>query len=330
MKTPTLRHDWAVDEVLTLYRSPFPELLFQAQCVHRASFDPTEIQLSTLLSIKTGGCPEDCGYCSQSVHHHTDLTPTALMHPQEVIAAARHASAAGATRFCMGAAWSRPRDRDLGTLQQMVSGVKALGMETCLTAGMLSEPQARALKAAGLDYYNHNLDTSPGYYGAIVSTRTYAERLETLANARRAGLSLCSGGILGMGESDEDRVALLVELANLPQHPESVPINMLVRVEGTPLYGARPLDPLDLVRSVAVARILMPRSVVRLSAGRADLSDELHALAFLAGANSIFYGERLLTTDNADADRDCSLLARLGLRAQAANASHGEGHTVAR
>lgn len=318
MTIAALRHDWRVEEVLPLYRSPLVDLLFQAQGIHRAHFDPCEVQLSTLLSIKTGACPEDCAYCSQSAHHHTDLSPTALMDPDLVVKAAEQARAAGATRFCMGAAWRRPRERDLPVLARMVSGVKALGLETCLTLGTLSEPQARTLKAAGLDFYNHNLDTSPSFYRRVVTTRTYVERLATLANVRRAGLSVCSGGILGMGETAEDRVALLVELANLPQHPESVPLNMLVQVEGTPLFGTSPLDPLELVRTIAVARILMPRSVVRLSAGRDALSDELHALAFLAGANSIFYGDRLLTTDNAPTGRDRSLLERLGLRPQLA------------
>ena len=309
-----LRHDWIHEEATAIYTSPFLDLLYQAQAIHRARFDPHEIQLSTLISIKTGGCSEDCAYCSQSVHHHTTLEPTALLATGSVIAAARRAQDAGATRFCMGAAWRRPKDRDMPALVEMVRGVKALGMETCLTLGMLSEAQARTLRAAGLDFYNHNLDTSPAYYGRVVTTRTYTDRLKTLAHVRAAGLAVCSGGILGMGESVDDRVGLVVQLANLPVHPESVPINMLVQIEGTPLFGTTPLHPFDLVRTIALARILMPRSTIRLSAGRDTLSDESHALAFLAGANSVFYGDRLLTTDNADAHRDEQLFGRLGLR----------------
>ena len=316
MTDETLRHDWSLEEALAIYRIPLSSLLHRAQTVHRRHFDPEEVQLSTLLSIKTGGCPEDCAYCSQSVHHHTDLAPAALLKPETVVAEAARARSQGATRFCMGAAWREPRDRDIPVLAEMVRGVKALGMETCLTLGMLSESQARALKEAGLDYYNHNLDTSPGFYDQIVTTRTYADRLETLENARAAGLSLCSGGILGLGESQEDRVELVRQLANLPVHPESVPINLLVQVEGTPLHGTAPLHPFELVRTIALARILMPRSSIRLSAGRAGMSDELHALAFLAGANSIFSGENLLTTGNAGDARDRDLLARLGLHAR--------------
>jgi biotin synthase len=323
--TDELRHDWARREALGIYHSPFSELLYRAHSTHRAHFDPLEIQLSTLLSIRSGGCPEDCGYCSQSAHHHTDLQPSALLAPETVVETARRAKAAGATRFCMGAAWRQPRDRDLPALVAMVQGVKAIGMETCLTAGMLTAAQAQTLKAAGLDYYNHNLDTSPEFYGNVVSTRTYADRLATLDHARRAGLALCSGGIVGMGEGAEDRVGLLLQLANLPVHPESVPVNLLVQVEGTPLFGTAPLDPLDLVRTVALARILMPRSMIRLSAGRDRMSDELHALAFFAGANSIFHGERLLTTDNAGADRDRGLFARLGLRASVGRAAPSGG-----
>jgi biotin synthase len=321
-----LRHDWTADEAISLYESPFTDLLYRAQQVHRANFDPREIQLSTLISIKTGGCPEDCGYCSQSVHHHTTLEPSALVEPETVVAAAVRAQDAGATRFCMGAAWRRPKDRDIPALVEMVRGVKALGMETCLTLGMLSEAQARALRDAGLDFYNHNLDTSPAFYGRVVTTRSYEDRLQTLAHVRAAGLAVCSGGILGMGESTQDRVALVVQLANLPVHPESVPVNMLVQIEGTPLFGASELHPIELVRTIALARILMPRSTIRLSAGRDAMSDELHALAFFAGANSIFYGDRLLTTDNAHTNRDEALLARLGLRAQGRrNRSSGAG-----
>lgn len=318
MNETSLRHDWSLEEGLTIYRRPFTSLLYLAQGIHRAHFDAEEVQLSTLLSIKTGGCPEDCAYCSQSVHHHTDLEPAALLRPDTVVAEAERARALGATRFCMGAAWRSPKDRDIPALTEMVRGVKALGLETCLTLGMLSAPHARALRAAGLDFYNHNLDTSPGYYGRIVTTRTYEDRLQTLENARAAGLSLCSGGILGLGESEEDRVELVRQLANLPTHPESVPINLLVQVEGTPLFGASPLHPFELIRTIALARILMPRSTIRLSAGRDGMSDELHALAFLAGANSIFYGDRLLTTQNAGEDRDRLLLSRLGLHPQPA------------
>ena len=328
MTDETLRHDWSLEEALAIYRIPLSSLLHRAQTVHRRHFDPEEVQLSTLLSIKTGGCPEDCAYCSQSVHHHTDLAPSALLRPETVVAEAARARAQGATRFCMGAAWREPRDRDIPVLAEMVRGVKALGMETCLTLGMLSAPQARVLKEAGLDYYNHNLDTSPGFYDQIVTTRTYADRLETLENARAAGLSLCSGGILGLGESQEDRAELVRQLANLPVHPESVPINLLVQVEGTPLHGTATLHPFELVRTVALARILMPRSSIRLSAGRASMSDELHALAFLAGANSIFSGENLLTTGNAGDERDRVLLARLGLHARSQRDSVPASHSA--
>jgi biotin synthase len=321
MTDTPLRHDWTFEECLGIYRSPFSSLIYRAQGVHQTHFDPCEVQLSTLLSIKTGGCPEDCGYCSQSVHHHTDLEPAALLQPERVVAEAERARDRGATRFCMGAAWRAPKDRDIPALAEMVRGVKALGMETCLTLGMLSADQARALKDAGLDFYNHNLDTSPGYYDRIVTTRTYADRLQTLENARAAGLSLCSGGILGLGESEADRVELVRQLANLPVHPESVPINLLVPVAGTPLQGTPAPHPFELIRTIALARILMPRSTIRLSAGRGGMSDELHALAFLAGANSIFYGEHLLTTPNAEEDRDRTLMARLGLRPQAVAAT---------
>ncbi|MCU0934473.1 MAG: biotin synthase BioB [Gammaproteobacteria bacterium] len=323
MNDASLRHDWSQEEGLAIYHSPFSALVHRAQGVHQAHFDPCEVQLSTLLSIKTGGCPEDCGYCSQSVHHHTDLEPAALLRPELVVAEAERARDRGATRFCMGAAWRSPKERDLPALAEMVRGVKALGLETCLTLGMLSASQAQVLKDAGLDFYNHNLDTSPAFYGRIVTTHTYADRLQTLENARAAGLSLCSGGILGLGESAEDRVALVRQLANLPAHPESVPINLLVPVEGTPLNGTPALHPFELIRTIALARILMPHSTIRLSAGRGGMSDELHALAFLAGANSIFYGEHLLTTPNAEADRDRALLARLGLRPQPAAAAAG-------
>jgi biotin synthase len=309
-----LRHDWSEAEALSLFAQPFNDLLFSAQQVHRRHFDANAVQLSTLLSIKTGGCPEDCKYCPQSAHYNTGVKAEKLMDVAAVIAAARVAKEAGASRYCMGAAWRAPKDRDLDAVCAMVAAVKALGLETCATLGMLTRDQARRLKESGLDYYNHNLDTSPDFYGEIISTRTYQNRLETLAHVREAGMNVCCGGIVGMGESREDRAGLLVTLANLPVHPESVPINMLVQVEGTPLAGTEVLDGLEFVRTIAVARLMMPKSYVRLSAGREAMSDELQALAFLAGANSIFLGERLLTTNNPDAARDEALFARLGLK----------------
>ncbi len=309
-----LRHDWSRREILDLFALPFNDLLFQAQTVHRRYFDPNEIQVSTLLSIKTGGCPEDCAYCPQSGRYDTGLERGRLMPLEQVVAAAKAARAKGATRFCMGAAWRAPRDRDIEQVAEMVTAVKALGLETCMTLGMLSAEQARKLKSAGLDYYNHNLDTSPEYYPRIISTRTYQDRLQTLNHVRDAGIAVCCGGIVGMGEDREDRAGLLQQLANLPQHPESVPINLLVQVEGTPLHGTDRLDPLEFVRTVAVARLLMPASRVRLSAGRTEMSDELQALCFVAGANSVFYGDKLLTTDNPQADADRQLFDRLGLR----------------
>jgi len=307
------RNDWTREEIAALFALPFPELMFRAQSVHRAHFDPTQVQISTLLSIKTGGCPEDCGYCSQSSKHDTGLKASKLMAVEAVLADAAKAKAAGASRFCMGAAWREPKDRDLDAVCAMVEGVKAMGMETCVTLGMLTAPQAQRLKEAGLDYYNHNLDTSPEYYRHIISTRTYQDRLDTLAHVRDAGINVCCGGIVGMGESAEDRVGLIHALATLPVHPESVPINALVRIEGTPQGLATPLDPLDFVRMIAVTRITMPRAMVRLSAGRESMRDETQALCFLAGANSIFYGERLLTTPNPVAQEDQALFARLGL-----------------
>ncbi len=309
-----LRHDWTLVDALAVYRLPFSDLMSRAQTQHRENFDPNEIQLSTLLSIKTGGCPEDCAYCPQSVRHETSVPSEGLMERNSVLQAAQTAKAAGATRFCMGAAWRRPKPTDFDRVLELVDAVKDLGMETCLTLGMLTGDQARRLKNHGLDYYNHNLDTSPEFYGEIISTRTYQDRLATLEHVRAAGISVCCGGIVGMGESATDRVGLLVQLANLPTHPESVPINLLVRVEGTPLFEVGDLDPLEFVRTIALARIMMPRSMVRLSAGRDEMSDELHALCFLAGANSIFYGEKLLTTGNAAADRDRRLFQRLGLQ----------------
>ena len=307
------RSDWTREEISALFALPFPELLFRAQSVHRAHFDPTQVQISTLLSIKTGGCPEDCGYCTQSVHNDTGLKATRLMDVDAVLADARAARDAGASRFCMGAAWRSPKDRDLDAVCQMVEGVKQLGMETCVTLGMLTAPQAARLKQAGLDYYNHNLDTSPEYYRHVITTRTYQDRIETLEHVREAGISVCCGGIIGMGESQADRVGLIHALATLPVHPESVPINALVG-ENTPAASSSPkLDPLDFVRTIAVARITMPKSMVRLSAGREEMSDETQALCFLAGANSIFYGPKLLTTPNPLADSDRALFARLGL-----------------
>jgi biotin synthase len=312
-----LRHDWTRDEVAALFKLPFPELMFRAQSIHRIHFEPTEVQISTLLSIKTGGCPEDCAYCPQSARYDTGVGAEKLMSLDAVLEEARAAKAAGASRFCMGAAWREPKARDLDKVCAMVAGVRALGLETCATLGMLTADQARRLKTAGLDYYNHNLDTSPEFYGQIITTRTYRERLDTLAAVRDAGIHVCCGGIVGMGESEDDRAGLIATLASLPVHPESVPINMLVKVAGTPLAGgeraAPALDPLDFVRTIAVARITMPASVVRLSAGREDMSEETQALCFLAGANSIFYGPKLLTTPNPGRDRDHALMDRLGL-----------------
>jgi biotin synthase len=308
-----LRHDWTRGEVRALFELPFTELLFRAQSVHRAYFDPAAVQISTLLSIKTGGCPEDCAYCPQSAKYETGLRASKLMTLDAVIADARAAKAAGAGRFCMGAAWRSPKQRDLDDVCAMIEGVKAEGLETCATLGMLTAAQARQLKQSGLDYYNHNLDSSPEFYGEIISTRTYRDRLDTLACVRDAGLKVCCGGIVGMGERREDRVGMIATLAGLPEHPESVPINMLVRVAGTPLADKPPLDPLEFVRTIAAARITMPRSVVRLSAGREDMSEETQALCFLAGANSIFYGPKLLTTANPGRDRDQALMDRLGL-----------------
>ncbi len=308
-----LRHDWTRDEVRALFDLPFPELMFRAQSVHRQNFDPAAVQISTLLSIKTGGCPEDCAYCPQSARYDTGVRADKLMALDAVLAEARSAKQAGASRFCMGAAWRELKDRDLDNVCAMVEGVKALGLETCATLGMLTAAQARRLKASGLDYYNHNLDTSPEFYDKIITTRTYQDRLETLDHVRGAGIHVCCGGIVGMGEGREDRIGMIVTLASLPAHPESVPINMLVRVAGTPLADEQKLDPLEFVRTIAVARITMPRSVVRLSAGREDMSEETQALCFLAGANSIFYGPKLLTTPNPGRDRDRELMDKLGI-----------------
>jgi biotin synthase len=309
----TVRNDWSREEIAALFALPFPELMFRAIAAHRRNFDPTEVQISTLLSIKTGGCPEDCAYCPQAAQYDTGVKAEKLMDVAAVLADAARAKAAGASRFCMGAAWRSPKDKDLDTVCEMVRGVKAMGLESCVTLGMLTGPQAQKLKSAGLDYYNHNLDTSPEYYREIISTRTYQDRLETLENVRQSGLSVCCGGIVGMGESESDRVGMLHALATLPAHPESVPINALVQVEGTPAAGSAPLDAIDFVRTIAVARITMPASVVRLSAGRESMSAETQALCFLAGANSIFYGEKLLTTPNPQTAADKALFTRLGL-----------------
>jgi biotin synthase len=309
------RHDWTRAEVRALFELPFPELMFQAAQVHRQNFDPAEVQISTLLSIKTGGCPEDCAYCPQAARYDTGVEASKLMSVEAVLAEARAAKQSGASRFCMGAAWRSPKDRDVENVCAMVEGVKALGLETCATLGMLTGEQAARLKQSGLDYYNHNLDTSPEFYGEIITTRTYEDRLDTLGQVRNAGINVCCGGIVGMGEGVEDRAGMIATLASLPQHPESVPINMLVQVEGTPLAHRTKLDPLDFVRTIAVARICMPASMVRLSAGREDMSEETQALCFLAGANSIFYGPKLLTTPNPGRDSDMKLLDKLGLRA---------------
>ncbi|MGA6179577.1 biotin synthase BioB [Stenotrophomonas sp. NPDC077421] len=309
-----IRHDWHRDELLALFALPLPALLHQAASVHRAHFDPAEVQVSTLLSVKTGGCPEDCAYCPQAQRYSTGVDAQKLMATEDVVARARQAKAAGASRFCMGAAWRSPKARDIPKVAAMIREVKALGLETCATLGMLSGDQAAALRDAGLDYYNHNLDTAPDFYDSIIHTRQYQDRLDTLEHVREAGLKTCCGGIVGMGESREHRAGLLLALANLPAHPDSVPINRLVQVAGTPLHGTAELDPFEFVRMIAVARIAMPRAMVRLSAGREAMSDELQALCFLAGANSIFYGEKLLTTGNPDTERDLALFERLGLR----------------
>jgi len=310
---PVVRHDWQLSQILDLFNLPFNDLLFNAQCSHRNYFNANQVQLSALLNIKTGHCSEDCAYCPQSVQYDTFVEPQPLMEKEAVVKAAQQAKAHGATRFCMGAAWRSPKPSDLSKMSEIVKAVKAIGLETCLTLGQLDAEQAQQLKVAGLDYYNHNLDTSAAYYHQIVTTHTFEERLETLASIRAAKIKVCCGGIIGMGESLADRAALLQTLANLPAHPESVPINELVPIEGTPLAQAEAIDPFEMVRCIAVARILMPASYVRLSAGRTQMSDELQALCFLAGANSIFYGEKLLTTENCNADQDQQLLTRLGI-----------------
>jgi biotin synthase len=326
----SIRHDWLPDEVQALFALPFIDLLLRAQTLHRAHHEPNTVQMSTLLSIKTGACPEDCAYCPQSVRYETGLDAQALLNVAAVRESAVRAKAAGATRFCMGAAYRSPKQKDLEVIAQMIREVRALGLESCATLGMLTPAQAGELKSAGLDYYNHNLDTSAQFYGEIITTRTYQDRLDTLSAVRGAGLNVCCGGIIGMGESIADRAELLRTLANLPAHPESVPINQLVKVPGTPLAGSADVDPFDFVRTIAVARLLMPRAHVRLSAGREEMSDELQALCFLAGANSIFYGEKLLTTGNPDVAADRDLFARLGLKPEALKdvAAESEDATV--
>ncbi|MFM5741717.1 biotin synthase BioB [Aeromonas veronii] len=309
-----LRHDWTLAEVQALFALPFNDLLFQAQTVHRAHFDPNEVQVSTLLSIKTGACPEDCKYCPQSARYHTGLEAERLMEVEKVLERAREAKANGSSRFCMGAAWRNPKEKDMPYIIRMIEEVRGLGMETCMTLGMLTADQAARLGAAGLDYYNHNLDTSPEFYGEIISTRTYQDRLDTLEHVRSAGMKVCSGGIVGMGEQAKDRAGLLMALANLPRHPESVPINMLVKVKGTPLEDQENLDPFEFIRTIAVARIMMPASHVRLSAGREKMNEQMQAMCFMAGANSIFYGCKLLTTPNPDENSDMQLFKRLGIR----------------
>lgn len=317
LPSSTPRHDWTRDEVAALYAQPFSDLLWQAQSVHRACHKPNTVQLSTLMNIKTGGCPEDCKYCSQSVRYDTGLERESLATVEEVRHAARVARDAGATRFCMGAAWRGPKPRDMAVVKEMIGAVRELGMESCVTLGLLDEAQARELAAAGLDYYNHNIDTSPEYYDKVITTRTFQSRLDTLEHVREAGIKVCCGGILGLGESREDRGEMLRTLANLPQHPESVPINQLVAVPGTPMGEQTGVDELEFVRTVAVARVLMPRAVVRLSAGRGAMSDSLQALCFVAGANSMFYGDKLLTTGNPAVAADHALLDALGMRAEA-------------
>ncbi len=316
MSFSNLRHDWTLPEIQDLFTLPFMDLVYRAQSVHRDNFDPNEVQLSALMSIKTGGCPEDCAYCPQSAHFETGLDKEKLSAVDQVIKEARAAKERGATRFCMGAAWKKPNKRDFPAVLEMVKAVKTLDMESCVTLGALDVDQVAALKEAGLDYYNHNLDTSPEHYGRIISTRTFQDRLDTLSLVRDAGMNVCCGGIVGLGEEEKDRASLLMALANMPKHPESVPINLLVKATGTPLENAEDVDPFDFIRTIAVARILMPKSYVRLSAGRSNMDEAMQALCLLAGANSIFFGETLLTTPNAETDRDMALLTKLGMTAQ--------------
>lgn len=311
---PPIRHDWTQEEVDTLFAMPFNDLIYQAQQTHRHYFDANEVQISTLLSIKTGACPEDCSYCPQSVRYDTGVEKEPLMQVDTVVEQAAAAKQQGATRFCMGAAWRSPKDRDLDQVIDMVKGVNALGMETCLTLGMLNEQQSQKLAKAGLDYYNHNIDSSESFYEKIITTRKFEMRMDTLKNVQQSGINVCSGGIVGMGESQQDRAGMLMALANLDQHPGSVPINALVQVKGTPLHGIEKIDNLDFVRTIAVARIMMPKSMVRLSAGRNDMSEAVQAMCFLAGANSIFYGEKLLTTQNPEENKDMALFKKLGIK----------------
>lgn len=324
-----IRHDWTLEEVNALYDMPFNDLMFKAQTVHRTHFDANYVQVSTLLSIKTGACPEDCKYCPQSARYDTGLEKERLMEIEKVIQRAKEARATGSTRFCMGAAWRNPRERDMPYVVDMVKQVKALGLETCMTLGMLTRDQAIALKQAGLDYYNHNLDTSPEYYGDIITTRTYQDRLDTLQNVRDAGMHVCSGGIVGMGEKGDDRSGLLIALANLERHPESVPINMLVKVKGTPLDKVEDLDSFEFIRTIAIARIMMPQSFVRLSAGREAMNEQMQALCFMAGANSIFYGCKLLTTSNPETHEDVMLFKKLGINSHQTKAYSDEAHEAA-
>ncbi|MEH0666260.1 biotin synthase BioB [Vibrio scophthalmi] len=311
-----VRHNWTVEQVRALMEKPFMDLVFEAQTVHRHYQQANHVQVSTLLSIKTGACPEDCKYCPQSARYQTDIEKERLMEVERVLDAAQKAKNAGSTRFCMGAAWKNPKQRDMPHLTEMIKGVKDMGLETCMTLGMLTAEQAKELSQAGLDYYNHNLDTSPEFYGNIITTRTYQDRLDTLSHVRDAGMKICSGGIIGMGESANDRAGLLVELANLPTHPESVPINMLVKVKGTPLEEVEDVEPFDFIRLIAIARIMMPRSAVRLSAGRENMNEQMQALCFMAGANSVFYGCKLLTTPNPSEDKDMQLFKKLGINSQ--------------
>ena len=323
------RHDWTVEEVQRLFTTPLNDLLFQAHSIHRQHFNPNQVQVSTLLSIKTGSCPEDCKYCPQSGHYKTDVEKERLLEVEKVLDEAKKAKQAGATRFCMGAAWKNPKERDMPYVKAMVKGVKDMGLETCMTLGMLSKEQAGELKDAGLDYYNHNLDTSPEYYNQIITTRTYQDRLDTLSHVRDSGMKICSGGIVGLGENQRDRAALLVELANLPTHPESVPINMLVKVKGTPLEDVDDLDPFEFVRTIAIARIMMPASYVRLSAGRENMNEQMQSMCYFAGANSIFYGEKLLTTPNPSENKDMQLFAKLGINTEASHGHSDEAQEAA-
>ena len=329
MTDSIIRHNWTFNEVNDLFNQPLNDLLFQAQQTHRQNFDPNQVQVSTLLSIKTGSCKEDCKYCPQSAHYNTGLEKERLIEVEKVMREAEEAKATGATRFCMGAAWSNPKERDMPLLQEMVSRVSDMGLETCMTLGKLTQDQAQGLKDAGLDYYNHNLDTSPEYYGEIITTRTYQDRLNTLEHVRDAGMKVCAGGIVGLGEGQKDRIGLLMQLANLPAHPESVPINMLVKVEGTPLDSIDDLEPFEFVRTIAVARIVMPKSYVRLSAGRTSMNEQMQAMCFFAGANSIFYGEKLLTTDNPETNQDMQLFEKLGITPEKRQDYSDEAHQAA-